>query len=930
MKKPTFLENMSARTEKRILWIIAALLVMAVIFVFSSQASFASEELSDAFAGLLSMEQQDLATRVSNQSILFGLTLRKLAHIFLFAALGFCVYQALDGVKRRWAIAAGVGYLYGVLDELHQSMSGRHGRWQDTLVDLVGVALGLAAALLLPKLNALCKKWFYENWDDKHPVAKRRLEWCLDALSLAAVMQYVGYRFLQTTMFEFIYSELYKTATFLSLVVLGGVRFIYLFARKLWADSDEKAQITRILKFVGACCLALPFLIVAYLHDYKPLVFIPICWMCLYNMQAEIVFKWYVRVIGIMLGATVLCCLAGVVKNIGRFDIVGFVQSYGIINTTDFAAYFIFLSLFAWCAQSIHKWYISLVTAALMAAAGIYVFRITGSRTAPICCGLAAAACLWEWLDSVLLSKHKWTTWLPKATGVLAVCVFPFMISAMTVLTYLRGQENAWAVHLDTLLSSRLRLAWQVYEKYGIHWLGNNIEMHGIGASLIRDWRFYDFLDCSYEYLVIRDGLIFTAVIMGLWMWLTIRANRSKNAKIVLSMAIIAVYAFSESHFVDIPYNILLAMPFCMFSAPMVMQRNEFVNESTDNMPNGLRWFNYISALCLVFAGYLVLPKVISLLRTLFYLYEWNHGMKTMSAFILSTGIIVLLYIIWILLNQVWYRKSKLAGIIMACMVMLVIALGFFSYNEIKQGMVDQQKTLNAETEAVHMVMNSAEKPVYALEKAELYHRSFRGITESIMTPEDFLHGREGTILTHMSHELPVVINYGARYLQLSETSGVYSFDPAVIDALTAAGYEWKGFYDSERVCDLEDLARLNRLQLDNQGSLVLKGSRHSLAENRYVDQWTGDYEVRYSIHIDPNIDWESSEKPICTLKVMGYKGEEILLEQDVFLSDYDEEGHCVITLPYSISSTPRTDYRVYAADGVTLYVDEIAWRRVA
>ena len=62
----------------------------------------------------------------------------------------------------------------------------------------------------------------------------------------------------------------------------------------------------------------------------------------------------------------------------------------------------------------------------------------------------------------------------------------------------------------------------------------------------------------------------------------------------------------------------------------------------------------------------------------------------------------------------------------------------------------------------------------------------------------------------------------------------------------------------------------------------------------------------------------------------MGYKGEETKMEREIYRSEFNKEGHCTITIPYSIPDTPRTEYRVIAADGVTLYVDEIAWRRVA
>ena len=125
------------------------LLVMAAIFVFSSQGTAASEDVSDVFAGLFRMKQLEESTRVSNQPLFFGLTLRKMAHIFLFTLLGFCMFQTLEGWKRRFLFTIGFSYIYAVLDEIHQQLIGRHGRWQDTLIDLTGILIGLGLALLL-------------------------------------------------------------------------------------------------------------------------------------------------------------------------------------------------------------------------------------------------------------------------------------------------------------------------------------------------------------------------------------------------------------------------------------------------------------------------------------------------------------------------------------------------------------------------------------------------------------------------------------------------------------------------------------------------------------------------------------------------------------------------------------------------------------
>ena len=97
---------------------------------------------SDEVAERLRIEG-DETVQASAKPLILGLSLRNLAHVFLFFLLGFCAFQVMEK-----AIPAGIfGYAYAVLDEIHQQFSGRHARWQDTLIDLAGVVLGIALAL---------------------------------------------------------------------------------------------------------------------------------------------------------------------------------------------------------------------------------------------------------------------------------------------------------------------------------------------------------------------------------------------------------------------------------------------------------------------------------------------------------------------------------------------------------------------------------------------------------------------------------------------------------------------------------------------------------------------------------------------------------------------------------------------------------------
>ena len=71
----------------------------------------------------------------------WDLVLRKIAHVAEYAILGALLARATG----RTGLAFGLGTLYAISDELHQSfVPGRVGAPLDVAVDAVGVAIGVA------------------------------------------------------------------------------------------------------------------------------------------------------------------------------------------------------------------------------------------------------------------------------------------------------------------------------------------------------------------------------------------------------------------------------------------------------------------------------------------------------------------------------------------------------------------------------------------------------------------------------------------------------------------------------------------------------------------------------------------------------------------------------------------------------------------
>ncbi len=76
---------------------------------------------------------------LSTELGVWDLVLRKLAHVAEYAVLGLLLARAVPELP-----ALGLGVLYAVSDEVHQSfVEGRRGAPEDVAIDAVGVLLGI-------------------------------------------------------------------------------------------------------------------------------------------------------------------------------------------------------------------------------------------------------------------------------------------------------------------------------------------------------------------------------------------------------------------------------------------------------------------------------------------------------------------------------------------------------------------------------------------------------------------------------------------------------------------------------------------------------------------------------------------------------------------------------------------------------------------
>lgn len=125
---------------------------MAVIFYFSGQTGDKSNAIGNTVAQTMNIPATNEVIDESHTKLLFGLNLRKWAHVGLFGLLGITVVEWTESSFKTIIIC----FLYAISDEVHQLfISGREARAVDILIDAVGF---VAVVLILEVVKTVRNK----------------------------------------------------------------------------------------------------------------------------------------------------------------------------------------------------------------------------------------------------------------------------------------------------------------------------------------------------------------------------------------------------------------------------------------------------------------------------------------------------------------------------------------------------------------------------------------------------------------------------------------------------------------------------------------------------------------------------------------------------------------------------------------------------
>ena len=233
-------------------------------------------------------------------------------------------------------------------------------------------------------------------------------------------------------------------------------------------------------------------------------------------------------------------------------------SSLGSVYPTDFAArifFCILLFLVIWNVKVKGYQYI------LLAVLGTVVFAATFAKNNYICIVLTFVLFgIDRFIRSEKASDRIRSLWsrLISWAGTLFMPA-AFAVIGIVSVFYDENKTSGLPFLFNRFLNNRILLISRGYKDFGIPVFGQKLTYIGSGGSTVFPEN-YNFIDCSYFYILFEYGVIATVLVIGAYIWLS--RKYKNNIYIQYMLIMIAVACTVEHHLPDIAYNPALLLLF--------------------------------------------------------------------------------------------------------------------------------------------------------------------------------------------------------------------------------------------------------------------------------------------------------------------------------------------------------------------------------
>ena len=176
----------------------------------------------------------------------------------------------------------------------------------------------------------------------------------------------------------------------------------------------------------------------------------------------------------------------------------------------------------------------------------IYMFLRTRARTGIACLILLNIGFFWMDIRERMKGKSEGRFWREKASHLECLSV-PICAVFTFLLTWMYDSGNTFMAKLDDIMSNRLNLGKMALDSYGIPLWGDPVTFVGFGGSLKSLYaEGYNFIDAFYLYGLVKFGLVFMLLFIGVLVYLCYKHR--ENRALVWVIVVMAIKMTVETH----------------------------------------------------------------------------------------------------------------------------------------------------------------------------------------------------------------------------------------------------------------------------------------------------------------------------------------------------------------------------------------------
>lgn len=661
-------------------------------------------------------------------------------------------------------------------------------------------------------------------------------------------------------------------------------------------------------------------LVWAYVNNYHAvnnnrLLFKAILVMGFEGIDYRKILRLFIATVGSVLIATVIAGLTGSIQNL-VYVREGLRSCWGTAYPTDFSTLVLFLTMTVWIAwPDLPDWAMLILGLVPLALA----FFITASRNSLMCGVLFELVVCYRMLERGALGRLDRRGRLRRTVDVLLTVAAPLCAAAFLTLVWLYAKHPQAMERVDNMMSWRLSLSARSIREYGVKPFGTPIKMNaGVGKTVFPKGELF-YLDSSYIQMLLIYGWVTMLAMLTGWVWTVRKALRGGNRRMALVMAVIAFHSIMEHHFLDPFHNILLFMPLAMLEvSPSRL--------SEDAVKRNCAAAGAVAA-ALLGLGALLLPGIMSTLRTVFAAKGWQGGgLNAYPVLCLNIALVALVafaaWAVYRLLADAFARRraGRTALCVLALCLALGIGLGLWCHRVIDRAARDNAAMVEADSAALDCLSGY---DVHVDVMPEVYRRQYGNVKRTALGGDDLARLSGSVLLMENRPEHRLFLDRGFSYVQISDAHALYVGDPGAVETLKAAGYDVANYYSSAIELDMEALATRNALALGPEG-VELEGKKKSLTKGLGYDLFNGNYVVEYSLFLPEQTGVGEAE--VCKLRVRNkYLG--VITSVAVNRDRFDAEGRATVQLPLTLpGDTIDVQFQVIAVKNQKLCVQGIRY----